>query len=150
MTIVLFVIVIVIVAVVAISKGSFNFWLTPTPTEAPRINPEPLSNFKVDVEDVKPGKEVTLKSLELDTSAYVVVIKDGSSKNGVVLGKSKLLEKGMYSAMTISLNTAIKDGDVILVRLQDTNGKFITNDQKVNIEVKKNVGMLMMHYANEY
>ena len=148
--IVLLFIAIAIVAVVVISKGSFNFGMTPTPTEEPRVNPEPLSNYKVDVEDVKPGKEVTLKSLEIGTSAYVVVIKDDASKNGVVLGKSKLLEKGTYSAMTVALTTAIKDGDVILVKLQDKNGTFITNDQKVTIEVKKNVGMLMMHYASEY
>jgi hypothetical protein len=30
------------------------------------------------------------------------------------------------------------------------DGKYIQNDQKLTVEVQKNVGMMMSHYANEY
>jgi hypothetical protein len=32
----------------------------------------------------------------------------------------------------------------------DKSGKYIENDQKVTVEVTKNVGMMVSHYANEY
>jgi hypothetical protein len=68
----------------------------------------------------------------------------------VVVGKSKLLTSGMHTKTSVDLSSATKDGDVVYIRLMGKNGKYIENDQKLVVEVTKNVGMLMAHYASEY
>lgn len=122
--------------------------VTPTATDEPRINPEPTSGFSIAVGEVNPGTEVVIEAVSLSELASVAVIKDGPTQ--VTLGKTELLKAGDHTNLTIKLSGRINDGDVIFIRLIDKTGKPIQSEQKVNIEVMKNVGILMSHYENEY
>lgn len=150
-TVIIALIAVVVVATAAVlMNGNFKFLAgSPTATEEPRINPEPVSSYKVVVGDVNPGKAVMVDSVELGADAYIVVMKD-IKNDKVVVGKSKLLTAGAHTNTSVDLSSATKDGDVVYIRLMGKNGKYIENDQKLVVEVTKNVGMLMAHYASEY
>lgn len=150
-TILIALIAIVVVATAALlfTNRTALFTGAPTATEEPRINPEPVSAYKIDVQAVNPGKTVKIASIEIGSEASVVVLKD-SAKTPVVIGKSSSLSIGKHENVAVSLTSSIKDGDVIYVRLMGKDGKYIQNDQKLTVEVQKNVGMMMSHYANEY
>ncbi len=145
------VIILVVIAALAYYLHSNNLIpgvSMPTATPEARINPEPQSPYQVSVSEVSPGSKVVVDSVSASEDVYVVVVKDG--KTQTVVGKSALLTTGTHTNVEVALTSAIKDGDVIYIRLQNKQGKTIQNDQKVNIEVMKNVGMLMTHYDSEY
>lgn len=142
-------IVVVATAALLVTNRTSLFTGTPQATEEPRINPEPVSAYKIDVQSVNPGKTVKVTSIEIGNEASIVVLKD-SAKSPVVIGKSSPLSIGKHENVAVNLTSSIRDGDVIYVRLMGKDGKYIQNDQKLTVEVQKNVGMMMSHYANEY
>ncbi len=117
------------------------------PVEA-RTNPEPTSGFTISVGIVDPGNKVTADEVSVSQPSYLYVIRNDSKE--AVIGKSALLQTGDTKNVEILLSSSVKDGDVVFIRLVDQNGKAITNDSKQIVQVQKNVGHLMTHYASEY
>lgn len=142
-------IVIVATAALLVTNRTTLFTGAPQASEEPHINPEPASAYKIDVQTVNPGKIVSVGSVEIGSEASIVVLKD-TPKDPTVIGKSSSLSIGKHENVVINLTSSIKDGDVVYVRLMGKDGKYIQNDQKLTVEVQKNVGMMMSHYANEY
>lgn len=137
------------------SQGKFALPVSRTilPTELPvaeRINPEPLGPNSLTVGDVPLGKTVFVESIGLAEDGYVVVVSDSGASAGTVIGKSTLLKAGTHTQVAISLNTALTNGFVILVRLQDKNGKDIQGEAGTLIEVQKNIGNSVVYYDSEY
>jgi len=137
------------------SRGRLDFLSSRTavPTDIPvaeRINPEPLGPNTLTLGEVGPGKTVVVESVELAEDGYVVVVNDSGASAGVVMGKSALLKAGVHSQVVITLSTALVDGSVIFVRLQDKSGKDILGEAGTRIEVQKNIGDAMIYYNNEY
>jgi hypothetical protein len=100
------------------------------------------------VGDVNPGKSVLVDSVELSQQSAIAVILDSSHPTSI--GKSSVLTVGKHTSITINLSSPLKDGDVVIIRLVDANGKTVLNADKQPVEVKKNVGHLMTHYTNEF
>lgn len=150
-------VVVVVAVLVAVVGGGVYLYqsgaitipgITPTATVEPRVNPEPTSGYSVSVAEVKPGNTVVIESVTVSDLSSVAVIKDGTTQ--VMLGKTELLKAGTHTDLTIKLSGTINNGDVIYIRLMDKTGKPVQSEQNLNIEVMKNVGMLMSHYENEY
>ncbi len=151
MLIVLFVIALIAVIVFFVARQQSAKMVTALPTLPPvsdRTNPIPTSGYALSVGDVNPGNSLVVDLVELSQSASVVVVLD--SANPQTIGKSTLLAAGSHNSVTIALSPAIKDGDVVIVKLMDANGKTIVNASNLPVQVKKNVGKLMTHYSNEY
>ncbi len=140
---------VLVVGVAFVASGKLPSFGSNIATSEPRINPEPTSAYQIEVLEVSPGKTLSVESVALADSAMVVVLRDDKS-NKTIIGKSSLLEAGKHDKVSVALNSSIVDGDVIYIRLMGKNGKYIENDQKITVEVTKNVGMMVSHYANEY
>lgn len=127
-----------------------GWYLAPKKSESLvyHTNPQPITGYAISIDQVDPGNKVEVNSLDTEKSVYLSVIKDG--KNQTELGRSELLAAGNHGKVNIELKSMLMDGDVVFVRLIDSNGKIVTNSNMTNVEVKKNVGMVMSHYQNEY
>ncbi len=122
----------------------------PTAVDEPRLNPEPQTGYQITVGEVKPGSVVNIDSVGLAVEGYVAVYKDTTAENDQLIGQSELLKAGTHTNISVTLSSAVKDGDVVFIRLQDSNEKDIKTEADTKIEVMKSVGMMMSHYDNEY
>lgn len=82
------------------------------------------------VEDatVAPGaSEITVPSADLPVEGYIVVHEGDATSFGAVVGSSSLLPAGSYTAVTISLNRPINDGEYLWPMLHsedNSNGVY--------------------------
>lgn len=82
----------------------------------------------IDAADQKPGKAVMVASYTLSAPGFIEVhAVNAQQAAGDILGSSELLAAGTATNLTISLATALKDGEKVIVMLHldtDVNGKF--------------------------
>jgi hypothetical protein len=114
-----------------------------------------LGRNAIDVGDVQPGSMVELNAAELLQPGYIVVTQDDNRSVGEILGKTVLLQPGLYQQLQVGVSVPVIDSQVIHIVMyaDDGDGLFTEADQPVAdanglpIEVVKNVGMLPMDHA---
>jgi hypothetical protein len=114
-----------------------------------RINPQPQTGFAISIDDVSPGKTLTIAEASLQTAAKIVVYKDMAGSR-IRIGTSALLPAGQAKAVSIPLQSKIVDGDVLVIELESSAGTPVQTKSGTPIAVKKPVGMIMMHFQSEY
>jgi hypothetical protein len=123
---------------------------TPTVSHSQqRMNPQPTSAYSLSVDVVNPGKSLLVSQVTLGEPAKITVSKDAMGKQ-ILIGNSEVLPKGLTNAISIPLTTSIKDGDVVVIRLETSLGLPIQNSEGSVVSVQKPVGMIMTHYKSEY
>jgi flagellar basal body-associated protein FliL len=131
-TVIIALIAVVVVATAAVLMNSkFAFFSgSPVATEEPRINPEPVSSYKVVVGDVNPGKAVMVDSVELGSDAYIVVMKDVKNE--------KVVAKINVGGKELSLSTII--GNLHMVKgkeLEMMKRAICLDKDKIKAELEK-------------
>lgn len=122
---------------------------------ADQSNAEVTGRAALTVEEIDPGDKVEVSVAELLQPGFIVVHQDQNRELGEVLGTSSLYSAGVYKDVQVGVSHPLTDSQVIHVVLysDDGDGVFTSSDSPVsdenglNIEVLKNVGMLPMDHA---
>lgn len=153
-------ILVVVLVVVLIGAGAYLFFNSQKATDAPesglgslpevtqRVNPAPTGKNTIYMTSVAPGNSILIDEVSLDVSGYVVISMAGVGNTRSVVGKSKLLDGGHHTRITV--NATVSDGDVITVGLQDVSGQSVKDENGNPVELLFNVGMLSGHNNDYY
>lgn len=136
-------IVVVILIVVFATKGGYKAPTTQQPTVQTPTPPAVLSN-SVSVSDQTAGQAVTIETVNLKESGYVVIHEDAKGSPGKVIGNSDALNTGSHNNLSVNLTRTAKEGEVLYAMLHSDDGDGTYGFPDEDLPIKDEQGKVVL------
>lgn len=138
----------VVIVLLVVGVGGYFLlrggYQAPVTTQPPETTTEvAITENSVTANDQGPGESVTVASVELVDSGYVVVHEDGGGKPGSVIGNSELLS-GRNSDVVVSLSRSTLEEEVLYAMLHSDDGDGVYEFPGEDAPLKDDSGVVVL------